>query len=35
MMRRCAADIAFCVAAYVNGMTEDRIERTLEDDYTA
>ena len=26
-------DIAFCVAAYGNGMTEDRIERTLEDDY--
>ena len=28
-----AADIAFCVAAYANGMTEDRIERALEDDY--
>jgi len=28
-----AADIAFCVAAYANGMTEDRIERGLEDDY--
>ena len=27
------ADIAFCVAAYANGMTEDRIERALEDDY--
>jgi hypothetical protein len=30
---RPAADIAFCVAAYANGMTEDRIERALEDDY--
>jgi hypothetical protein len=28
-----AADIAFCVAAYANGMDEDRIERALEDDY--
>jgi hypothetical protein len=28
-----AADIAFCVAAYANGMTKDRIERALEDDY--
>jgi hypothetical protein len=28
-----AADIAFCVAAYANGMSEDRIERALEDDY--
>src|ERR1700758_4916326 len=28
-----AADIAFCVAAYANGMTEERIERALEDDY--
>jgi hypothetical protein len=28
-----ATDIAFCVAAYANGMTEDRIERALEDDY--
>jgi hypothetical protein len=27
------ADIAFCVAAYANGMTEDRIERALDDDY--
>jgi len=25
--------IAFCVAAYANGMTDDRIERALEDDY--
>ena len=31
--RPAAADIAFCVAAYANGMTEDRIERSLEDDY--
>jgi RepB DNA-primase from phage plasmid len=31
--RPAAADIAFCVAAYANGMAEDRIERTLEDDY--
>ena len=31
--RPAAADIAFCVAAYGNGMTEDRIERALEDDY--
>ena len=31
--RAAAADIAFCVAAYANGMTEDRIERALEDDY--
>jgi hypothetical protein len=31
--RPAAADIAFCVAGYANGMTEDRIERTLEDDY--
>ena len=31
--RPAAADIAFCVAAYANGMTEDRIERALEDDY--
>jgi hypothetical protein len=28
-----AADIAFCVAAYANGMSQDRIERALEDDY--
>jgi hypothetical protein len=31
--RAAAADIAFCVAAYSNGMTEDRIEQALEDDY--
>jgi hypothetical protein len=31
--RPAAADIAFCVAAYANGMTEDRIERAIEDDY--
>jgi hypothetical protein len=31
--RLVAADIAFCVAAYANSMTEDRIERALEDDY--
>ena len=31
--RPAAADLAFCVAAYANGMTEDRIERALEDDY--
>jgi hypothetical protein len=31
--RPAAAYIAFCVAAYANGMTEDRIERALEDDY--
>ena len=31
--RPAAADIAFCVAAYGNGMTEDRIERALEVDY--
>jgi hypothetical protein len=30
---RPAADIAFCGAAYGNGMTDDRIERALEDDY--
>ena len=28
-----AADIAFCVAAYANGMTEERIEHALDDDY--
>ena len=33
--RPAAADIAFCIAAYVNGMTEDRIERALEDDFLA
>ncbi|WP_353070742.1 RepB family DNA primase [Tunturiibacter gelidiferens] len=31
--RPAAADIAFCVAAYANGMSEERIERALEDDY--
>ncbi len=31
--RPAAADIAFCVAAYANGMSEDLIERALEDDY--
>ncbi|AFL89278.1 hypothetical protein Terro_3046 [Terriglobus roseus DSM 18391] len=31
--RPAAADIAFCVAAYANGMDEARIERALEDDY--
>ena len=31
--RFAAADIAFCVAAYANGMIEDRIERALEEDY--
>ena len=31
--RPAAADIAFCVAAYANDMTDDRIERALEDDY--
>jgi hypothetical protein len=31
--RPAAADIAFCVAAYANGMTENSIERALEDDY--
>jgi hypothetical protein len=31
--RPAAADIAFCVAAYANGMTEDRIERALDDEY--
>src|ERR1700734_2510526 len=31
--RPAAADIAFCVADYANGMTENRIERALEDDY--
>jgi hypothetical protein len=31
--RQAAADIAFCVAAYANGMSQDRIERALEDDY--
>ena len=31
--RPAAADIAFCVAAFANGMTEDRIACALEDDY--
>jgi hypothetical protein len=31
--RPAAADIAFCVAALANGMTEDRIGCALEDDY--
>jgi hypothetical protein len=31
--RPAAADIAFCVAAFADGMTEDRIGRALEDDY--
>jgi len=31
--RPAAADIAFCVAAFADGMPEDRIERALEDDY--
>jgi hypothetical protein len=30
--RPAAADIAFCVVAYANGMSQDRIERALEDD---
>jgi hypothetical protein len=30
--RPAAADIAFCVAAYANGMDENRIARALEDD---
>ena len=31
--RPAAADIAFCVAGYASGMSEDLIERALEDDY--
>ena len=31
--RPAAADIAFCLAAYATGMSEDQIERALEDDY--
>jgi RepB DNA-primase from phage plasmid len=31
--RPAAADIAFCVAAYANGLTADRIERALDDEY--
>jgi hypothetical protein len=31
--RPAASDIAFCVAAYGNGMTQDQIERALDDEY--
>jgi hypothetical protein len=31
--RPAAADIAFCVAAFANGMSDDRIGCALEDDY--
>ena len=31
--RPAAADIAFCVAAFASGMTEDSMVRALEDDY--
>jgi len=31
--RPAGADIAFCVAAFANGMTEDRIGCALEDDH--
>jgi hypothetical protein len=31
--RPAAADIAFCVAAYANGMTHAQIERALDDEY--
>jgi hypothetical protein len=31
--RPAAADIAFCIAAYANGMSDDQIERALLDDY--
>jgi hypothetical protein len=31
--RPAGADIAFCVAAYANGMTHDQIERALDDEY--
>jgi hypothetical protein len=31
--RPAAADIAFCVAAYANGMAQDQIERALDDEY--
>jgi hypothetical protein len=31
--RPAAADIAFCVAAFANGMIDDLIKRALEDDY--
>jgi hypothetical protein len=30
---RRSPDIEFCVAAFANGMTEDRIERAIEDHY--
>jgi len=33
--RPAAADIAFCIAAFANGMSEDRIERALKDDFLA
>src|SRR5271170_6018471 len=33
--RPAAADIAFCIAAFANGMTEARMERALEDDFLA
>jgi RepB DNA-primase N-terminal domain len=33
MDRPAAADIAFCVAAYANGMTEECIDRALDDNY--
>lgn len=31
--RPAAADLAFCVAAFGNGMSQDQVERALEDDY--
>lgn len=31
--RPAAADIAFCLTAYTNGMEEIRIEQALQDDY--
>jgi hypothetical protein len=31
--RPAAADIAFCIAAFGNGMTQDRIERALGEEY--
>ncbi len=31
--RPAAADIAFCVAAYANGMAQDQIKRALDDEY--
>jgi hypothetical protein len=33
--RPAAADIAFCIAAYANGMSESQIVRALEDDFLA